>query len=272
VKQTFLLFAICLILSGCASLPGHFISLETKNVVPFEDMLEEIGDERVIFVGEMHGDRKSHTVEFEVLKYLYEQGDKVVIAFEMFPYTEQDVLDKWVNGTIDERQFVGRYHRVVNMPFRTYKKILLYARKNGIPVIGINAEKTLISTVSKGGLKNVSSSVLEKIKFQKCSDDSSYSRMLGFSSDKQYHKNQMTFLCDGQRLRDAHMSYHIAGILKSRDVKVVAMLGVMHALKVAVPDMLQDHLPVSYRVLMPARVRHMIETGSDAEIADYVWY
>jgi uncharacterized iron-regulated protein len=272
VKQTLLLFAACLIIFGCASLPGHFISLETENVVPFEEVLEEIGDERVIFVGEMHGDRKSHTVEFEVLKYLHEQGDKVVIAFEMFPYNEQDILDKWVDGTIDERQFIERYYRIVNLPFYTYKKILRFARKNGIPVKGINAEKNLISNTSKNGIEKVSVSLLEKIKFQKCSDDSSYSRMLGFSSDKQYHKSQMAFLCDGQRLRDAHMSYHIAGILKSSDVKVVAMVGVMHALKVAVPDLLQDHLPVSYRVLMPARVRQMIVTGSDAEIADYVWY
>jgi uncharacterized iron-regulated protein len=272
VKQTLLLFAACLITIGCASLPGHFISLETESVVPFEYVLEEIGNERVIFVGEMHGDRKSHTVEFEVLKYLHERGDDFVIAFEMFPHTEQTVLDKWVDGTIDERQFIGRYHRIVNMPFRTYKNILRYARSNGIPVVGINADKTLISNVSKGGIKNVSSSVLEKIKFQKCSDDDSYSRIMGFSKGKQYHKSQMDFLCDGQRLRDAHMAYHIARVLKSRDVKVVVMTGILHAIKVAVPDMLQDHLPVSYRVLMPAKVQQMIETGNEAAIADYLWY
>ena len=272
MKQTYLLFAACLITIGCSSLPGHFISLETESIVPFDRVLEEIGDERVIFVGEMHGDRKSHRVEFEVLKYLHEQGDEVVIAFEMFPYTEQDVLDQWINGTINEREFIGRYHRIVNMPFQTYKKILRYARSNGIPVIGINAEKALISTVSKGGTANISSSVLEKIKFHECSDEDSYSRILGFSTGRKYHKSQMAYLCDGQRLRDAHMSYHIARLLKARDVKVVAMVGVLHAIKAAVPDMLQDHTPVSYRVLMPATVRDMVEAGNDTDIADYVWY
>jgi uncharacterized iron-regulated protein len=272
MKQIFLIFTACLITIGCSSLPRHFVSLETEGIVPFERVLEEIGDERVIFVGEMHGDRKSHRVEFEVLKYLHERGDEVVIAFEMFPYTEQDVLDQWGNGAMDERQFVDRYHRIVNLPFQTYKKILYYARRNGIPVVGINAEKALISTVSIGGIADVSSSLMKKIKFQKCSDEDSYSRMLGFSKGKQYHKSQMTYLCDGQRLRDAHMAYNIARILKSRDVKVVVMAGILHTIKAAVPAMLQDHLPVSYRVLMPANVRRFVEAGDETEIADYVWY
>lgn len=253
-------------------MPEHFISLETESIVPFEHVLEEIGEDRVIFVGEIHGDRKSHTIEFEVLKYLHERGDEVVIAFEMFPSMEQRILDQWVDGTIDERQFVWSYYRIVNLPYYTYKKILRFARNNGIPVKGINADKNLISKVSKDGIDNVSPSVLKKIKFEKCSDNDRYSRTLGFSKGRQYHEHQMTFLCDGQRLRDAHMSYHIANILKSGDVKVVVMVGILHAIKAAVPDMLQKHLTVSYKVLMPSEIQEVLETEQDEAIADFVWY
>lgn len=96
--------------------------------------------------------------------------------------------------------------------------------------------------------------------------------MMGFSRGRHFHESQMAFLCDGQRLRDAHMSYHIAKILKSRDVKVVVMVGILHAIKAAVPDMLQDHLPVSYRVILPAEIQQILGTGTEAAIADYVWY
>jgi uncharacterized iron-regulated protein len=246
MKRTFLTAIACLIVTGCASMPEHFISLETESIVPFEHVLEEIGEDRVIFIGEIHGDRKSHTIEFEVLKYLHERGDEVVIAFEMFPSMEQRILDQWVDGTIDERQFVWSYYRIVNLPYYTYKEILRFARYNGISVKGINADKNLISKVSKDGIDNVSPSVLKKIKFEKCSDNDRYSQTLGF--------------------------YHIANILKSGDVKVVVMVGILHAIKVAVPDMLQKHLTVSYKVLMPAEIQEVLKTEQDEAIADFVWY
>lgn len=272
MKQSVILAALLLVISACSSLPGHFVSLRTEEDIPFARVLEDIAEERVIFVGEMHGDRQSHTVEFEVVRYLHERGDAVVVAFEMFPSSEQELLDQWVGRTITEQEFVGRYHRVVNLPFAVYAKILRYAREKGIPVVGINADRNLISAVSKDGTGSISHSVLETVKFKNCAEDDEYSRMLGFSRGKQYHQGRMAHICDGQRLRDAYMSYHIAGILKKGDEKVVVMTGVFHAVKAAVPGMLQDHIPVSYRVMMPAKARHMVQSGADEEIADYVWY
>jgi uncharacterized iron-regulated protein len=260
------------ILSSCASLPEHYLDLVTHEILAFEDMLREVEDERVIFVGEIHADPESHAVQFEVIRHLHERGDDVLIAFEMFPYTEQKTLDGWINGTISRKEFMKIYRQIVNLPFHHYGKILEYARSMGIPVVGINADKTMISNVSKKGIETVSEDLLSGIKFTECTGNDEYARFLGFSEGKTYHKAKMDFLCDGQRLRDAFMAYHIANILEQEQVKVVVMVGVLHAAKVAVPGMLQNHLSVPYKVLMPERIRDIAGTPYNMDIADYMWY
>ncbi len=118
-----LFFTACLFLTSCASFPKHFVEVQTLRPLSFENLINEVQTDRVIFVGEFHGDRKSHAVEFEVIKSLHEKGKDIVIGFEMFPHTNQHELDGWVDGSTDKRRFLEIFQNHVNLPFYYYENI-----------------------------------------------------------------------------------------------------------------------------------------------------
>jgi pheromone shutdown protein TraB len=82
----------------------------------------------------------------------------------------------------------------------------------------------------------------------------------------------MTFLCNGQRLRDTYMAYNIAKILEHNDSTVVVIVGIAHAVKLAVPQILNQYTPLPYKVILPESVKHIFEKRLDSGITDYIWY
>jgi uncharacterized iron-regulated protein len=113
-------FISILIISGCATLPKHYVSLNTGADLEFNEVLTEIESSKAIFVGEFHATPRHHKVQFEVIRHLHNAGRKVAIAFEMLPGSEQDALDGWINGSISESMFSRIYKSKVNLPFRYY--------------------------------------------------------------------------------------------------------------------------------------------------------
>jgi len=267
ILRLFLVILI-VILTSCSSLPKHYVDVQTLRPLSFENIINEIQSERVIFVGEFHGDRKSHAVEFEVIKSLHEKGKEIVIGFEMFPHTSQHELDGWVDGSTDKRKFLEIFQSHVNLPFYYYKNIFEYAREWGIPIVGINADKTLIRNVSRNGIEAIPEKVLEELKFSGCSQNNEYTQMFA----KKYHNKKMTFLCNGQRLRDTYMAYNIAKILEHNDSTVIVIVGIAHAVKVAVPQILNQYTPLQYKVILPEGVKRIFERRLDTGITDYIWY
>lgn len=271
VKRIF--FSVLLtIAAGCSALPKHYVELNSGTVVTLETILRQIENERVVFVGEIHGNPGSHSVQLEVIRYLHENGREVVIAIEVVPATKQKFLDRWINGNISRETFSRFFYDTVRIPYRYYESIFEYAREKRIPVAGIDAESKFISDVSKYGAKSVPFEFLEKIRFTDCSADPGYARVLRFSGERQYHTSGFPYLCNGQRMRDAVMAYNIANILKDSDVAVVVLTGTAHALKLAVPQAVNKHIDVSFKVLLPGKTRSMIERNIGHNIADYVWY
>jgi hypothetical protein len=52
---------------------------------------------------------------------------------------------------------------------------------------------------------------------------------------------------------------------------MVVLTGVAHASKVALPRMLQEHIDVSYKFLIPDSVKVIIKREPDISVADYKW-
>jgi len=265
-------FILILIISGCATLPKRYVSLNTGDELDFSEVLTEIETSKAIFVGEFHATPKHHKVQYEVIKHLHNTGRKVAIAFEMFPGDKQDALDGWVTGSIPESDFKRIYQSYVNLPFRYYRHIFLFARNSGIPIYGINARKELIVNVLRNGLEVVPELFLEKINFTSCSQNSEYEKMIGLSGSRDYHTTGMPYLCDAQRIRDAVMAYNVAKLMVDGNYTVVVLTGVTHAAKLAMPGMLKNYTALPYKVLVPRNVSQIVHREPDLNIADYLWY
>ncbi|PLX73649.1 MAG: hypothetical protein C0614_12735 [Desulfuromonas sp.] len=68
---------------------------------------------------------------------------------EMFTFEQQPTLDRWSAGELDEKSFLKevRWFDNWSMDFAYYRELLLLARELKIPVIGLNAPKTMIRAI-----------------------------------------------------------------------------------------------------------------------------
>jgi len=130
---------------------GHYVSRET--------MLEALSDVRIVYVGETHDNPASHRLELDVLKAMAERWPgQVALGMEMFNPAQQSVLDDWVAGNLTEKEFLRQadWYKTWQMDFGRYRDLLVLARERGIPVRGLNAEKSLVRAVGRKGLDQLS--------------------------------------------------------------------------------------------------------------------
>ncbi len=82
---------------------------------------------------------------------------------EMFNPTQQEVLDRWTAGNLDEKSFLKEVDWFGNwkMDFAYYADILHFARENKIPVIGLNATREMVKTVGRSSLEELAEETRE---------------------------------------------------------------------------------------------------------------
>ncbi|MGD2012046.1 MAG: ChaN family lipoprotein, partial [Desulfobacterales bacterium] len=101
-------------------------------------VLPQLKKDRVILVGEHHTNENHHRMQLQAIRMLHEAGVKVAIGMEMFRRDSQPELDLWVAGNLDEKAFEKIYDANWSFPWSFYSPILLYAKDNRIPIIGLN--------------------------------------------------------------------------------------------------------------------------------------
>lgn len=258
--------------AGCATLPAHYMSLRDSRASSLEEVIRQINNEKVIFVGEGHETTEDHLVQLAVVRRLHEGEKKVVIALEMFQSEAQPVLNQWVGGEISENDFIKAYHSAWRVPYEYYSKIFEYARQVRIPLAAINEKESLINNVAKTGIESLPKDFRKAAKVPPCARVPEYSRMIDSLQAKAPHTSKMPFFCDAQLLRDSLMAYHIAGILEKGDFTVVVLVGSTHALKVAIPRILFSYYNVKSAVLISKEFVDIVSLKKNTEIADYIWY
>jgi uncharacterized iron-regulated protein len=145
-----LFLGILLAFSGCSI--NHVMRVENREIIGVQTMLGELHDAPVILVGERHDAAAHHELQLQVIKSLKESGKSVAIGMEMFEGASQKALDAWTAGKAPEeaiRKVYGANWR--NLPWELYADILRYARANRIPIIALNAPRSIVQKVSQQG-------------------------------------------------------------------------------------------------------------------------
>ena len=145
---------------------GDIYHLPTGAKVSKEQMTEAITDARIVYIGETHDNPAAHRLELELLRAVaknYPGG--VSLGMEMFNTNQQAVLDQWVNGELNEKEFLKKsdWYGVWGQDFAYYRDILIYARDNHIPVIGLNISKDLRRKVSMNALDDLDQEIREQL-------------------------------------------------------------------------------------------------------------
>jgi len=128
--------------------------IKDSRKIDFKKMVKEVSkDCDVLFVGEKHDDPKAHFVEIEILKKLFEKKEgKIILSLEMFERDVQNVLDNYLEETIDEAEFLEK-SRPWNNYKNDYRPLIEFARENNIKVIASNVPRRYAAMVARGGLK-----------------------------------------------------------------------------------------------------------------------
>ncbi len=123
----------------------------TGESVTFEAMLDALAEADAVFLGETHVDETTHRVELAVYEgLLARRNGMVVLAMEMFARDVQSTLDAYLDGRIDEAEFLAEAR-----PWRNYRSayrpLIERARADGRPVVASNIPRSLTRRIAMEG-------------------------------------------------------------------------------------------------------------------------
>ncbi len=131
------------------------VAVASSSLVQFSDLIKIFTDSRAIYIGEAHTSMPDHHLQFRIIEELYKQNPEIAIGMEMFPKSSQKALDDYIENDekIDEKKFLkqSRYFQVWKYDYRYYRNIINFAKKNGIPLLGLNIDKNIVSSIFNSG-------------------------------------------------------------------------------------------------------------------------
>lgn len=129
--------------------------IPTQAARDFSGIIKDLEQSRVIYAGETHTDYGDHLLQLQIIQALYAKNkNNLAIGMEMFPRSSQPALDAYIAGEIaTEKEFIkaSRYFSVWGYDYRLYRDIIGFAKKNNLPIIGLNLDKKIVSQVFKEG-------------------------------------------------------------------------------------------------------------------------
>lgn len=130
---------------------------DTASVVSRQELIAELEDVRVVYVGESHPNTAHHDIQLAVIKALAQTETHLTIGMEMFDHTYQPVLDQWSAGQLEEAAFLEKTHWYANWRFDygLYRDILEYAKEKKIRVIALNVPFHIPGKISVGGIDSL---------------------------------------------------------------------------------------------------------------------
>ena len=113
-----------------------------KSIVTADDVIEEASRRDIVYFGDYHPLEASQDWVLRLMKELSARGRKVVLALEMLHARQQETLDRWMKGAINEAQFLEEidYRSDWGFDWRSYRRFFELAKDPFIPIFGIDSD------------------------------------------------------------------------------------------------------------------------------------
>lgn len=212
----------------------------TSKLSPFEQIVAQFSDARVVYVGETHTSFSDHMLQLRIIEALHKMNPYLAIGMEMFPASSQPALDKYtLSEEIDERTFLKEsdYYNVWGYDYRYFREILRFARKNKLPVVGLNLDRGIVSEVFRSGnTDSLDAEMKEKLPLDRNLDMQGYSERLSFMHNIHVQGSHGSGMESGfiqaQGIWDETMAENIANfLLKQPEYRMVVLAGSQHTRK-----------------------------------------
>lgn len=155
----------------------------TSQIDTFGKIAHELARHDVIYIGENHTSASDHLLQFRLIETIAGKVPELSIGMEMFPTSSQEALNEYVlgDGSMTEQEFLkaSGYFEVWQYDYRYFRDIFALARAKKIPVIGLNLEKDIVSTVYRtGGTDEISPVSRKSLPAERDLDMKGYSERL----------------------------------------------------------------------------------------------
>ncbi|MDD5391716.1 MAG: ChaN family lipoprotein [Thiothrix sp.] len=184
--------------------------------LPFPALMDALGHNRVVFVGETHDRYDHHLNQLAILQALHQRNPRLAIGVEWFQQPFQPVVDDFLAGKIDENELLRRtaYFDRWRYDYRMLRPIMEYAKANHLPVIALNAPAELTRKVSHGGLQALSPAERAQLPASISPPDEAYRSRLAKIFAEHSGKQQLENFVQVQRIWDETMAQNISRFLQ----------------------------------------------------------
>ncbi|MEK6750215.1 MAG: ChaN family lipoprotein [Pseudomonadota bacterium] len=138
---------------------------EKSQVIGHHDILQRLGKQRVVMLGEDHDNPEHHRWQLHTVIELHALQPKMALGFEAFPRRVQPVLDQWVAGELTAAQFLKAvdWNTIWTYDAAFYMPMFHFARQHRIPLLALNIERSLITKTGDKGWENIAASEREGV-------------------------------------------------------------------------------------------------------------
>lgn len=267
-----LLLCILLMVPYVNAHAARLASVSDRKAAELAEAVKNVEGADVIFIGETHDNAQHHAAQLDIVRSLHAKKVNMAIGLEMFTPEDQQKLDEWTAGKLDEETFKPIYARNWSYGWDLYRDLFIFARDNRIPLIALNIpKKVMAKVVAQGGSALKESEIPPKISWTLNEYQSGYMKAIArqvFGSSPP--ARLLTRLSEAQALRNTGMAWNVAKYRKTHEAdKVVVLAGTWHAVKNGVPELLLVYDKLTYKVILPELPEFTLENATAGE-ADYL--
>lgn len=244
-------------------------SLDLSAIQPLDKIMPKLLEKRVIFVGETHDRFDHHLNQLDIIRRTYENSKEMAIGMEFFQLPFQPVLDDYIAGKIDEKEFLRKseYFQRWRIDYRNYRPIIRYAKENGIPLLALDLSEELRRKIVRNEMDNLSASDREQLPKEIDRSNTDYRDML--QSIFAMHPDSADFerFVEVQLSRDEAMAQTAATYLQQHPkARMVILAGGGHMVyRFGIPSRLSRRIDAPSAVVLNDSIKQY-----DNLVADYI--
>ena len=147
------------------ALQTEIMGIAASDLSPVDRIINDVSEKRVIYVGERHDRFSHHMAQLRVIQGLDRRDRRLAVGMEMFQRPFQDVLDRYLDGQIDEKTFLkeSEYLKRWRYDYHIYRPIIEYCKEHGIPILALNLPAEISKKVARKGLESLSDEELKQV-------------------------------------------------------------------------------------------------------------
>jgi len=249
---------------------GTIICTRTGRQISFEQLLADLKEIRVIYVGEKHTSRPDHKIQLEIIQGVFRQHPNMAVGLEMIDRSYQDVLDRWSAGELDRQAFLRKIHWYANWryDFSLYEPIFDFIKKNHIRLAALNIPFDIPPKIRVGGIENLRPGEKKYLPHHIDTTRDDHRDYVKEVFGRHDFKGRVRFedFYMAQCVWEDAMAEAIAENLKD-DVMVVLAGNGHIRFKYGIPDRAFSRTGAGFRTIFPAAVGGRVKRA----VADYIW-